>query len=894
MALGFPTLVFSQVPPTKTLIKAKASKAAADSMSEMPEVLVAPLFIESGGFTSRIVMVNELTFAITADVILFNRNGVAIASRSVAFPPHSQQALAVADLLRQANSTETVGSAEIHADPAKVFTMAIAAQLSITGSGISAGQHIEEEFVMVGTQGSGVLRSAGTALAGQPVIALKNTGTAAQTATVTCLAEKGGATQQQVPLAAGGSAFVQACSNSVNLAFSLVGDALAAPASSPVSRGAFGLSITGTGAPGTLTAFGFAWRGTSRGPMLSSQNFLDAGLAQSANVVFTGVPIGAATALPGAAFTPEVAVANFGVKAANATVLFARTDDSGSTATPVATAVVPAMSSKTIPLPALSGDSGLRNSFIVQSDAVPGAFYASIVSVGSSGFDLVEQIGKDQMSGENAGNHPWSLTDAGQDVLLLLFNHSTTAKYFNVRIGSGGVLWQQAWQLAPLETRVVSIRELIADQVKDENGATMAKTLNQGEISWFTPDPGEGKGRLLQIERAPQIVAGNIRVARNFSCGNYIILCAARLDISSITFPFGTDSSPLYLGAVVAGTCLTNDYASCSGQSNGWGGSGYTYLWTSNDTSIATVSGSSTVANATFFGAGVGTGSATGRISSHYCSGEGSGTPNVARLTCSQSVTRGTTATCSVAGVPASKIIGWSFTGTDGGTVPGPAQTTQWSGTMVQTGTVTVALTGGRQLSQIITVNSRSGWASATATASGGTVSCPFTSPPTNAGPLGCSAWAYSYNPIAGTLISSGPNSGYSYYSSNISLSQTYTWQLAPDVSNAQSDWAKHQAPAGCSGYLSLSQIQGNATWHESSSIPHSHYAQYLASFQTHNPGLYIESQTAPPGQALRDVAGVFSTIHSDAGNESALYTASYNQSTGAFMGSINYDPYCK
>ncbi|MGO9239662.1 MAG: hypothetical protein ACLQBJ_02540 [Bryobacteraceae bacterium] len=598
-------------------------------MNEMPEILVAPLFIEANGFTSSLVMVNELTFAVSADVVLFDRNGAKIVSQTVNFPPHSQQALAVGDLLRQANSAETMGSVEIHADPAKVYTMAIAAQLSITGSGINAGQHIEEELVMVGTRGSGVLHSAGTSLAGQPVVALKNTGAVAQTATITCLAENTGATQQRVPLAAGGSAFVPACSSSVNPAFSLVGDALTAPVPAQANLGAFGISIAGTGTAGTLSAFGFAWRGTTRGPMLSSQNFLDAGLAQSGNVVFTGVPIGAATALPGAVFTPEVAVANFGAKDANATVVFARTDDSGPTATPVATAVVPAMSSKTILLPALIGDPGLRNSFIVQSDAAPGAFYASIVSVGSSGFDLVEQIGKDQLSGENAGNHPWSLTDASQDVWLLLFNHSTTPNYFNVMIGSGGVLWQNAWQLAPMETRAVSMRELIADQVKDENGATLPKNLVQGEISWFTPDPGEGKGRLVQIDVAPQLVAGNMRLARNFSCGQVVVICGATLNTTLIDFPVGTDSSPSYLGAVIAALCLSDLYTDCEGQSYGTGGSGYSHLWTSNDTTIATVDAPGTTATANFFGVGPGQGSATGEIYSHYCSGDASGTPIV-------------------------------------------------------------------------------------------------------------------------------------------------------------------------------------------------------------------------------------------------------------------------
>lgn len=137
-------------------------------------------------------MVNELRFAVTAEVVLFDRQGAQITSQTVAFAAHSQQTLMVGDLLRLANSAETVGSVEILPDPAKVVTVAIAAQISITGSGGSAGQHIEEEFLMVGAPGSGVLRSAGAALAGEPLAALKNTGTTAQTVTVSCMVEKGG------------------------------------------------------------------------------------------------------------------------------------------------------------------------------------------------------------------------------------------------------------------------------------------------------------------------------------------------------------------------------------------------------------------------------------------------------------------------------------------------------------------------------------------------------------------------------------------------------------------------------------------------------------------------------------------------------------------------------
>jgi|GEM_PF-3301323 len=881
MAFGFPAAVLSQVLPNKTVTKAQA---AMDSMSEMPEVLVAPLFIESGGFTSRIVMVNELTFAITADVILFNRNGAVIASQNVAFQPHSQQALAVADMLRQANSTETVGPAEIHADPAKVVSMAIAAQLSITGSGISAGQHIEEEFVMVGTQGSGVLRSAGTALAGQPVIALKNTGATAQTATVACLTEKSGATQQQIQLSAGGSAVIQACSGSANpAAVGAIGDVLTPAAESLVARGAFGISVSGTGAPGSLSAFGFAWRGAPGRRVLSSQNFLlDAGLARSSNIVFTGVPIGAANALPGAAFTPEVAVSNFGSKAVNVTVLFARTDDSGPTATPVATASVPALSAKTIVLPPLVGDVGLRNSFVVQSDAAPGDFYASLVSVGSSGLDLVEQIGKDQLSDENAGSHPWSLASSSQDAMLLMFNHSAIAKYFNVKIGSGGVLWQQSWKLAPMETRLVSIRELIADQIKDSKGALLPKALDHGEISWFTANPGEGKGRLLQVDSAPQLLAGNIRLERNFSCGNYIVICGAMLDTSSISFLVGTDSDPLALGPVCPQLCTSYlNPDTCAGTAYGSCGSGYTYSWTSNDASIATLSGSSTSASATFFGAGVGTGSATGTVSSQHCSARAPGTPIVNSLQClPSSVTRGSTVTCTLQGPGTAS--NWKFTSSSLGATVSSASgstTTTWAGVMVDSGTITATATNGTSSTTVaasVTVNARSSGftigmpAMPTAASANGSNGMPtLTSPPVGSGAED-SFGQYYYGPAAPSFrtspsVPSGPNQGYQYVTS-FSDSSPFFYELNPALTNSSDPF--YQAQYGRCGFPSVAQIVIGVQGHEYAYTP-SHYSEIASALASNNPGKAAEAIVAIPtttqNQFLANIQSIVNGIYGSA-----------------------------
>ncbi len=69
----------------------------------------------------------------------------------------------------------------------------------------------------------------------------------------------------------------------------------------------------------------------------------------------------------------------------------------------------PAVSSRTIRIADSDGRRWDSQFLIVQSDATPGTFYSSVVAVGSSGFDLVEQIGKDEQIGDNGGGHPWDL-----------------------------------------------------------------------------------------------------------------------------------------------------------------------------------------------------------------------------------------------------------------------------------------------------------------------------------------------------------------------------------------------------------------------------------------------------------------------------------------------------
>ncbi|MEO8663828.1 MAG: IPT/TIG domain-containing protein, partial [Bryobacteraceae bacterium] len=228
------------------------------------------------------------------------------------------------------------------------------------------------------------------------------------------------------------------------------------------------------------------------------------------------------------------------------------------------------------------------------------------------------------------GGHPWDLA-GGQDALLLLFNHSAVPKYFNVKIGNGGVLWQPAYLLAAMETRAIRIRELIAGQVRDQHGEVLPRNLERGEIGWFTANPAEGAGRLMQINPVSQTVAADARVARNFSCSYAFVLCGASVAPAYTTFNDGQVSSQL---EAVPAVCLSVTPTICSGQASSYGGLGYTYQWTASGP--AQVYGPSTESIASFLGTGAGSGYAYVSIRAednghhYYCQEIGFGILSVA------------------------------------------------------------------------------------------------------------------------------------------------------------------------------------------------------------------------------------------------------------------------
>jgi len=271
-------------------------------------------------------------------------------------------------------------------------------------------------------------------------------------------------------------------------------------------------------------------------------------------------------------------------------------------------------------------------------------------------------------------------------------------------------------------------------------------------------------------------------------------------------------------------------------------------------------------------------------------------------LNCNPSpVTRGGSVNCSVTG-PGAATASWSFSG-GGGSVTGPSGTASWGGTMVTGGTVAANIPGYGSLQQSIEVDDRSGWeldpVSPQQVPNGTFWTLP-TPPYNGSGVLGVSTMVGgSWQPPQLDEVPAGPNTGYAFYPSNVPASQLFRYQINPDLENQSSEFSLHQF--GVCGFISSSDLLNNVTDHESGSAPvKSHYANYVYSLGQNNPGTYVEERVATPQEdqsqfinaTNQGIQNRLNTIDTYAGSETGLYGPNQNQTTGQWMGYLNYAPY--
>lgn len=587
------------------------NKASMQMPMTMP--LVAPFFIEDGDYHSTITMVNELTKMVHGTVTARAQDGSELATRVIAFAPHSQTVLAVSDLLNL-TAGPAVGSIEIDPNPTEAMGMAIAAQLSIVNGHTTPETYLEEEFIMADPGTPSQYRAAVPGSQGSPVVALLNTAMVEQNVTVRCLQEDGSVASAPVHLAAQQMRMVRVCEGNASPD---VPDNGFEAALQPTTQSPSAVAIeAGTDGPsGSLAVWGAAGIGRERRTPIAL-NFANAPSLRTSKTVFAGVPVGTADLLPGDTFTPNLAVANFGTKPAKVSVSYSSTAADGTHAETIATLVLPGSSVQHVELPKLNGDPLLRNSFSVSSDAKPGAVISNLILRGQEQYPVIQLIGKDP-GVANGGGHPWTIANDNRSTALL-FNSSEKEQLFNVNIVANGVKWHQEYHLQPSETRAISVNDLINNQVKDLRGKTLPAAAMTGEISWFTIDPDNSAGRVLVSNTQSGL-------ARNFSCGYNLVLCGISMYNPSVVFSLAELGD---LGPLSSEICTAYDPNACSGgqYSSGDGGA---YSWWSNSTSIAPLSGSGSNASASFYGSGSGVGSATGEMSSASCAFQDQGTNTV-------------------------------------------------------------------------------------------------------------------------------------------------------------------------------------------------------------------------------------------------------------------------
>jgi hypothetical protein len=872
---------------------------------QMP--MVFPLFLQNEDFSSALVLTNAANQSTYADVILKTTNGTEITHQRVEFTAHSQSSVNLQSLLMSAVSPATTGSIIVMQSPEFDGTMVILGQLSITNHVSTQPNYIDEEVAMPNTAGSQTLRAVADSGEGSPLVAVTNLSEAGQRVAIRCFTQTDENASKSVDLLAGETLLTEACSGrtihgAVIESFS--------QAESEDPHGPVGVCLTTDGMPGSIAAFGLQPHKKGDHHFFSNVTFTDPKMLMSPATVFDGVPVGPASLLSSGNYVPELSLTNFSAKALQINVQYAQTSGTTPATRQLAAFSIPAESSLKVTFDDIQGDPQLQNSFVVNSTGAPGDLLAKLVSKNDSAPDQVELLGKDAQDTNNGGSNPWSIEGSSESTLLF-FNHDQAPQIFNVLIASAdGTQWDKDFKLAPMETRAISIGDIIQNAVKDDKGKTLPQTAVSGQISWWTVGAasGPGTGRLLQSNSSSS-------TARSFSCGCPYILCGFIFDLLESYLLEGDTLAPL--DELTPTICLYKTNTHCGGVTTSNSSSqALHYSWTADGTYLQ-ISGSSTNSSVNGYGASVGTGGMNGTVSATYfgpaetCTFTGGGNSNVGTLSC-PSVTRGSSTTCTVSNAPGGSTFNtWTFKDSNSNTVNGSGITSSWSGTMVTSGTVSVNVVTNSKSATVqtnVTVTNRN-WHTAPATAAevanGTFITLPV--PPQNTGTdsgLGYSKWQITDNGTNSTTISDGgPNNGYYFYTANLTFSAFYyQYEINPDLENTgstfyQAQCGNYNATTNPNGFISGSNLLAQTNRHEWNSSTESHHAFYSNGLTSNNPGDYVESRVAPPGTdiATFDTAtrNGINADYTAIGSAFSVepYPVNYSE-TGVPLGNINYSPY--
>lgn len=125
---------------------------------------------------------------------------------------------------------------------------------------------------------------------------------------------------------------------------------------------------------------------------------------------------------------------------------------------------------------------GRRCNRMISSKAMSASRRCVIKARGAKRWDVARTglAGQRRTQIEDAGSHPWSIEN-GILSTLLLFNHSPKPQYFNVRIANDRVVWLKVYKLNSMETKAISINDLISSQEKETTGMFCLRTCSKAK-----------------------------------------------------------------------------------------------------------------------------------------------------------------------------------------------------------------------------------------------------------------------------------------------------------------------------------------------------------------------------------------------------------------------------
>lgn len=555
----------------------QTSKSAASNEAMMPMPLIAPLFVANSDFRSTLVLVNSSGASASADVALRASDGVQLATQHVTLVAYSQQEVGLDTLLADKGIGSAIGSIVVTPD-SELKGPSILAALSMTYLGSREGNFIDEELAMPMPTDSQTLRAVTDSSTGSPLIAVSSLADTPQHVTIQCFGSSRAGASKTVALGAGQTVLTDACSPRALTA----SDPEGIWNSHDAHRSVTAVALASDGMPGSFAAFGLSPHQTADDRHFSSLTFADPKMLMSGTTIFTGVPAGDASALPGRTYAPQISVANFSAKPAHVTVQYAVSSGDTPVITQVWAGAVPAGGAKSVAIRNIPGDPGLQGSFIVSSSAPPGDVIAKATAETDDGMQEVEVLGKDAKVFENGGGHPWSL-QGDTESTLVLFNHSDQTQKVLVMLSTdgGGAPWTKTYTLESMQTQQISISDLIQNRTKDDSGRLVPANATSGMVDWFSFNQGV-KGRILQTDASSGM-------ARNFSCGQYADVAGAQWTGAVSAIPWQASDYEIgyaeaILDLVFSGSC-TGSYATTT--------QAYSYDYTSN------ASGTESVVNPT-------------------------------------------------------------------------------------------------------------------------------------------------------------------------------------------------------------------------------------------------------------------------------------------------------